>query len=163
MTEIIASPAQIFKANMLPTGYNVALVSFVERYKSSDNRMTALEEFLREYPALINGKFYERQVSENGVDFYYPNESGDQYFNVLAWSRILDNMEYLCAINLNQISTATIHVTIDDKIHPIGSKLYCLHGTNECPNELNVEVRNGKSIRLTIPAGEIVCYGAKSE
>lgn len=161
MTQLITSPVQSFKASIFPKEREAALVNLIDSYR--DTKMAALEKFVQKYPVTITGKFYQRPVSENGINFHYPDESCDPYCKVFAWSRILDDVEILCVINLDHNSTARIYVTIYHNIHPIGSKMFCLYGTNECPEELNVEVRNGKSIRMTVPAGEIVCYGIKSE
>lgn len=143
---------------MVPAENQAMLEEFVTRYKSSSSRMSALQDLLHHHPDLLSGDHYLRSMSENGVDFYFPDASGTLYTKVIAWSRILDDKEILCAVNPDQNESASIYITIDKNMHPAEGRIYCIHGTNDCPKEVNVEVRNGKSVRLFIPAGELVCY-----
>jgi len=70
---------------------------------------------------------------------------------VIAWSRILDGKEVLCAVNLDENDLAVRYSTIDNALHEVTSSMHCLFASELSPAELNVEERNGKAIRLTIP------------
>jgi hypothetical protein len=146
-------------AGVFTRSYQAALTEFVARYKSNHRQMDSLQEILHRYPSLLTGDYYARSVSDNGIEFSHPDLYGNYYDKVLAWSRISDDKEILCAVNLDQYNSASFYVTIDNDLQEAGTKMYCLFATDNSPKELNVEVRNGKSIRLTIPPGGMVFYG----
>ena len=120
--------------------------------------MNALQQTVCKHPALLNGKYYQRSISVSGAQFLYPDLADHYLYWIFAWSRMCGDQEYLCAVNLDQQISASLYVTIDSNLHPVGNKMNCLFATGDIPNELNVEVRNGKAVRLTIPAGGMVCY-----
>ncbi|MGX5852521.1 hypothetical protein ACWKW6_02705 [Dyadobacter jiangsuensis] len=116
-----------------------------------------LESLIRKYPTLLSGAFFLRSTSRDGTIFSYPDdETGDK--EVIAWSRISDDHEILCATNLNHEKYAFVYVTVDEAMHPIDSSMKCLFASDLSPAELNIEVRNGKAIRLTIPPHALVIY-----
>lgn len=145
---------------IVPTHDQAALKDFVTLYKSSISRMSALQNLLHHNPFLLSGDHYWRSISYNGEDFYFPGAQNYPYPKVFAWSRILEDKEILCAINLDQNESAYFYITIDKNMHPAEGKIYCIHGTDDCPTEINIETRNGKSVRLFIPAGALVSYKA---
>ena len=108
---------------------------------------------------LRRGRQYLRQISTNGIDFAFPVYAGNHLNSIIAWSRILDNKEILCAFNTDTENETIAYVTIDNDLHPIDSRLKCLYASGTSPQELNVEVRNGKAVRLTIPPAGFVIYG----
>ncbi len=126
--------------------------------KLRPSQLERLDSLVREYPTLLSGAFFLRPISKNGTDFAFPEENGKESENVVAWSRITDGNEFLCAINLNQSQHATVYVTVDNDLHSINSAMQCLYASDLSPAELNIEVRNGKSIRLTIPPHGLVVY-----
>jgi len=109
--------------------------------------------------ALRRGRQYLRTISGNGTDFGFPVLMGGHMNSIIAWSRIFNDKEVLCAINTDPENTTIAYVTIDNDLHPINSKLRCLYASGNSPQELNVEVRNGKAIRLTVPPAGFVIYG----
>ncbi|HWV28735.1 MAG TPA: hypothetical protein VN038_03735, partial [Dyadobacter sp.] len=82
--------------------------------------------------------------------------TGDK--QVIAWSRISGDHEILCAMNLDQEKYACVYATVDDVMHPVDRSMKCLFASDLSPAELNIEVRNGKAIRLTIPPHALVIY-----
>jgi 1,4-alpha-glucan branching enzyme len=119
--------------------------------------MERLDSLIRKYPALLSGAFFLRSTSRNGSQFSFPDdENGDK--EVVAWSRMSDDHEILCAMNLAQENYACVYVTVDDVMHPIDSSMRCLFASDLSPAELNIEVRNGKAVRLTIPPQALVIY-----
>jgi len=67
-------------------------------------------------PAIRYGRFYFREISEDGVHFFYPELN----FGMLAYSRIIDNQEVLVVLNLRN-QTYTNHVSLDKNITPPGT------------------------------------------
>lgn len=115
-------------------------------------------EVRKKHLPLRRGRQFLRQISGNGIDFGFPVIFQGRMDSIVAWSRILDTKEILCAINTDPDHETIAYVTIDNNLHPINSKLKRLYGSNETPAELNVEVRNGKAVRLTIPPAGFVIY-----
>ncbi|WP_221394573.1 alpha-amylase family glycosyl hydrolase [Dyadobacter sp. NIV53] len=113
----------------------------------------------KQHLPLRRGRQYLRQISINGTDFSFPVFSGNHLNSIIAWSRILDKKEVLCAINTDTENETIAYVTIDHGLHAIDSKLKCLYASGTSPNELGVELRNGKAIRVTIPPSGFVIYG----
>ncbi|GGM82103.1 hypothetical protein GCM10010967_12260 [Dyadobacter beijingensis] len=125
--------------------------------KLRPTQMERLDSLIRKYPTLVSGAFFLRSTSRNGNTFSYPDdEAGDK--EVIAWSRISGDHEILCAVNLAEEKYACVYVTVDEAMHPIDSSMKCLFASDLSPAELNIEVRNGKAIRLTIPPQALVIY-----
>jgi hypothetical protein len=125
--------------------------------KLRPSHVERLDSLVRRHPTLISGAFFLRSTSRNGITFSYPDDqTGDK--EVIAWSRISGEIEILCAVNLDQEKYAYIYVTVDDTMHPVDSSMKCLFASDLSPAELNIEVRNGKAVRLTIPPHALVIY-----
>lgn len=122
-------------------------------------QLERLNTLVQTRPILLNGEFYMRATSQNGIDFIFPDSTLLSEHQVIAWSRILDGKEVLCAVNLDEHHLATCYATVDNALHEVDSRMHCLFASELSPAELNVEVRNGKAIRLTIPPNALVIYG----
>jgi glycosidase len=110
---------------------------------------------------LRRGRQFLRQISGNGADFGFPQIFGGRMLSIVAWSRIFNDQELLCAINTDPANSTTAFVTIDNDLHDAGSALKCLYSTNsaEIGREVVVESRNGKAVSLTVPPAGFVVYG----
>lgn len=109
------------------------------------------------YPSLSRGAFFLRSTSLNGEDFSFPDPQITTG-NVIAWSRIQGAEEILCAVNCHDQNAAVVYVTVDNSLHAVDSSMRCLYASELSPAELNIETRNGKAIRLTIPPHALVIY-----
>ncbi len=67
-------------------------------------------------PALRYGRFYFREVSNDGHNFWYPA----LHSGMLAYSRILDDDEVLAVLNL-EATEQTNHITVDLTLSPPGT------------------------------------------
>jgi len=94
--------------------------------------------------------------------FYFPEQGETPYLGVIAWSRILDVDEFVCAINTDPLTTHSVYVTVDQSRHGPGSRsLECLYSTD--PAQIGSvstvpEERNGSAICLVVPPGGVVVY-----
>ncbi|WP_138475809.1 hypothetical protein [Dyadobacter bucti] len=122
-------------------------------------QLERLNTLVQTRPILLKGEFYIRATSQNGIDFVFPDPTLLSEHQVIAWSRILDGKEVLCAVNLDEYDLAVRYATIDNALHEVNSSMRCLFASELSPAELNVEERNGKAIRLTIPPRALVIYG----
>lgn len=112
--------------------------------------------------ALRRGRQYLREISGDGVNFGLPYRMGDKIKSVVAWSRIIDTVEILCALNTDELSASSAWVTVDSGIHPSGSvleNLYVYPAGQGSETSLKVETRGGRSvIQLTVPPAGFVLY-----
>lgn len=117
-----------------------------------------LDSLIKRYPALVRGNFYLRSTSTDGQCFVFPASTSEGDHDVIAWSRIEHNQELLCAFNLDPVDPAIVYVTVDNDMHLIDGQMQCVFASAPSPAELNIEVRNGKAIRVTIPPHALVVY-----
>jgi glycosidase len=113
----------------------------------------------KQHMTLRRGRQYLRQISGNGIDFGFPVLTGNRMRSIVAWSRIFNENEILCAFNTDPENATIAYVTIDNDLHEVNARMRCLYASGESPAEVNVEVRNGKAVRLTIPPAGFVIYG----
>jgi hypothetical protein len=79
---------------------------------------------------------------------------------VVAWSRILDRREVLCAVNTDPVGERTAWVTVDATLHAAGDGLALLHGSAPAQAAaVAVEARNGCAVRITLPPAAVAVYG----
>jgi glycosidase len=123
-------------------------------------RLAEILAVRRRKMALRRGRQYLRQISGDGVHFGLPQLMGDEIRSVVPWSRLFNNEEILLAINTDPDQARTAWVTIDDELHREGDTLRRLYATDPAaaPETVMVEARNGKSVRLTVPAAGFVIY-----
>lgn len=114
----------------------------------------------RDEPTLRRGRQYLRDISGNGIDFGPPVPIGGELRSVVAWSRIFDERELVVAINTDADSERSAWVTIDAGLHREGESLACLYPADgTVAPAVSVEARNGKAVRLTLPAAGFAIYG----
>jgi glycosidase len=109
----------------------------------------------RAEPALRRGRQYLREISDDGTTFGPPTGFGGPVRSVVAWSRILDRREVLCAINTDPVGERTAWVTVDAGLHPVGESLTRLYGSAAASA---VEARNGRAVRVTLPPAGVAVY-----
>ncbi|MEO8373165.1 MAG: alpha-amylase, partial [Candidatus Solibacter sp.] len=111
---------------------------------------------------LRRGRQFLRQISGDGQNFGFPTRiGGGRIQSVVAWSRIFNEDELLCAINTDADADRSAFVTIDNDLHTAGNVLTCLYSTRaaEIGQKLSVESKNGKAVLLKVPAAGFVVYG----
>ncbi|MCU1531587.1 MAG: putative glycoside hydrolase [Arthrobacter sp.] len=109
--------------------------------------------------ALRRGRQYMRQISEDGIAFWYPDRIGQgRMTSIVAWSRIMANREVVCAINTDLAVQRKAWVTIDARLHTVGAKFQCAYSTdqNQQGSSVAAEGRNGLSISVTVPPAGFV-------
>ncbi|NIJ52134.1 alpha amylase C-terminal domain-containing protein [Dyadobacter arcticus] len=135
-----------------------ALQDFLKAFMHTPASMRELQSLIEQQPDLLLGDHYWRTISQNGIDFNLPSDNDGSIGNLIAFSRISNEREVLCAINLHTQDHTAVYVTLDDSMHLSGSKMNCLYASAASPQELNVEDRNGKAVRLTVPPRGLVIY-----
>ena len=81
--------------------------------------------------------------------------------SIVAWSRIFNDVELVCAINTDPDAEKKAFVPIDNDLHAAGGNLTCLYSTDaaEIGQKLTVEAKNGKAVSMKVPAAGFVVYG----
>lgn len=110
---------------------------------------------------LRRGRQYLRPISGDGVNFGLPEMVGGRIRSIIPWSRIFSNKEILVLINNDYENSKTAWVTIDNNLHRAGDKMRCIYSSQDksrIGQEVTVEERNGKSVKITAPACEFAIY-----
>lgn len=100
-------------------------------------------------PALRYGRLYFREISENSVDFMYP-ELGK---GMIAYSRILDDTEIVVVLNLRSHEYSN-DVTLDQILTPPGTAMQNLLNTRM--QLLTTETSGRTVVSLTLAPYELV-------
>lgn len=124
--------------------------------------MIPLLEKRRIHSALRRGRQYLREISEDGEVFQFPEPGNSPYQGVIAWSRLLDVDEFVCAINTDPHTTHSVFVTIDRERHEPGSRpLECLYSTDAAQigtTTTTPDEYNGSAVCIVVPPGGVVLY-----
>lgn len=109
---------------------------------------------------LLRGRQYLREISGDGQHFGVPAPIAGRMLSVVAWSRIFNDAEVVVAINTDPDAARTAWVTIDGELHGIGAQMRCIYSTDAAQEDAPIEVegRNGKAVRLIVPAAGFVIY-----
>ena len=113
--------------------------------------------------ALRRGRQYLRAISGNGQDFGEPHLIGDVLRSVVAWSRLFNDREWLCAINTDDAGERAAWVGLDHDLSPPGSRLVCLYSTDPAQIGSVLEVASPnpdwRAVWLALPAAGYAVYG----
>jgi hypothetical protein len=120
--------------------------------------ITQLAQIRSQEIALKRGRQFLREISGDGTNFGYPVVIGDRMRSVVAWSRILSDIEILCAINTDEAAETTAWVTVDSGLQIDGGQMTCLYPPQGGSN-LTVQISGGRAmVKVTVPAGGFVMY-----
>ncbi|MCO1654222.1 alpha-amylase family glycosyl hydrolase [Pseudonocardia humida] len=122
-------------------------------------RIGELAALRRAEPAVRRGRQYLREVSGNGLDFGLPSGFGGPVRGVVGWSRILDRREVLCLINTDPARPRSAWVTVDAGLHAPGEALDLRYGSDpDQAEQVVVEARNGRAVRVDLPPAAVAVY-----
>lgn len=113
--------------------------------------------------ALRRGRQYLRAISGNGVDFGEPRMIDGELRSVVAWSRLFNDREWLCAINTDPQQSRAAWVGLDFDLQQPGQRLVCLHASD--PALVGSEIVVGaprpdwRAVWLDLPAAACAVYG----
>jgi glycosidase len=82
-------------------------------------RIAAACEVRKRYPVLRYGRQYLRPIAEPGSEDFHDSVAGA----LLAWSRVLDDEEVLCAVNTNGLHPRGARLLVDANLNPPGSAM----------------------------------------
>ncbi|MEW5967739.1 MAG: alpha-amylase family glycosyl hydrolase [Pseudomonadota bacterium] len=117
----------------------------------------------RQVIALRRGRQYLRAISGNGIDFGEPRMIGGALRSVVAWSRLFNDQEWLCAINTDPQHARAAWVGLDFDLHQPGQRLACLHASDptRVGSELIVDAPrpDWRAVWLDLPAASCAIFG----
>ncbi len=116
----------------------------------------------RDMPVLRFGRQYLRPISGDGMGFGLPRRLGDRMTSVVAWSRLLNDEEAICAINTDTAAARTSWVTVDADIHARTATFTYRYSSDPAAigTQAPVEALNGRAVFVTVPAAGFVILGA---
>ena len=119
--------------------------------------MKKLAELRNEYIHLRLGRQYLREISDlKNKDFHLPQADQTRCREIIAWSRIFSQDEFLLAVNCELDRAQKAKVLIDSEIHLPGEKFVCVYSSNQkkIGEELEIKAADqGKNyLELDIPA-----------
>jgi glycosidase len=111
--------------------------------------------------ALRRGRQYLREISGDGQSFGLPQLVGDEIRFIIPWSRLLDDLEILLAINTDPELPHTAWCRVDTNLHQVGERLRCIYSSD--PQQVGQtllveEIGDKKVVRLTTPAAGFVIF-----
>ena len=122
--------------------------------------VAAITAIRRQHITLRRGRQYLRDISGDGTNFGPPSFVGGatRISSVIAWSRLLDDEEFVMAINTDTNNDLEVWVTVDNTLHAAGDQFTCLYPA--LLPETVVENRNGKAILIKVARAGFVVYKA---
>ena len=117
-------------------------------------RLAALR---RQWLPLTRGRQYLREISSDGVGFGYPFKIGQgRIESVVAWSRIFNGVEIVCAISTHVEKQLSAFVTVDAEIHADGDVLRAIYG--EGGEIVMQRIRGRAAVKLSVPPAGFVMF-----
>lgn len=122
-----------------------------------------LLEFRKNCIEMKRGRQYLRPISGNGQDFGMPRVLGGKMTSVVAWSRIFNNSEIVCAINNNTTESLSVWVLVDSRLNNAGDSYTCRFTNNAAQMAFQqttvVNHPMGKIINITVPPAGFAVWG----
>lgn len=120
----------------------------------------------RQVIALRRGRQYLRAISGNGIDFGEPRMIDGALRSIVAWSRLFNDREWLCAINTDPGQSRAAWVGLDFDLQQPGQRLVCLHASD--PARVGTHIAVGaprpewRAVWLDLPPASCAVYGPSS-
>jgi len=105
--------------------------SFFDRNNPIYKEMKNLAELRKEYIHLRLGRQYLREIAAENEEFHLPTAGEDRCKEIIAWSRILSQEEFLLAVNCELKKGQRARVIIDNELHEPGDKFVCIYSSNQ--------------------------------
>ena len=131
--------------------------SFFDREHPVYQEMKKLAELRNEYIHLRLGRQYLREISDlKNKDFHLPQADQKRCREIIAWSRIFSQDEFLLAVNCELDRAQKAKVLIDSEIHLPGEKFICIYSSAEKKIGKELEVKAADKaknyLEIDIPA-----------
>lgn len=113
--------------------------SFFDRDNPIYQEMKKLAKLRKKHINLRIGRQYLREISnQKNNNFHLPAANGGRCTEIIAWSRILSQEEFLLAINCELEREQSSKIIVDNELHNLGDKFVCLYSSNQ--NEIGKEI-----------------------
>jgi len=111
-----------------------------------------LAQIRKDYAVLKFGRMYMRALSDDGQNFSLPVSQK----NLLAFSRVLYDEEFVIAYNISQTDPDEEYILVDPLLNPQGSRFAFIYGDKGHVSVLCNEDGSRHFIRLKLAAGQFV-------
>jgi hypothetical protein len=140
--------------------------SFFDQKHSVYKTMSILTRLRREHTPLETGRQYLREIADKDENFHLPDSNGGRCNEVIGWSRIFSQEEYLLAVNCNFEEPLTVKIMIDSDLQDPGEDFICIYSSNEKLTGSTSKVKELDSenyfLEVTVPAAGQVIYKKNS-
>jgi len=131
--------------------------SFFNRNNPIYKEIKKLAELRNEYINLRLGRQYLREISEiESSDFHLPQVDKKRCTEIIVWSRIFSQEEFILAVNCELEIAQKSKVLIDSEIHLPGEKFTCIYSSDEKNIGKEIEIKEageGRNyLEIEIPA-----------
>jgi len=136
-------------------------VQFFDESSPAYKSVKSVVKIRQSYVTLRKGRQYLREISGDGIGFGYPTMWGGSMKSVVAWSRLFDGEEIVCAMNTDPQTARTAWVTVDFAVQTVGKMFEYLYQYPEGSSgtQLVVDERAGrKVVSLTVPPAGFVIF-----
>lgn len=139
--------------------------SFFNQEHQVYKTMSNLTELRKEHAPLQTGRQYLREVAREDNNFQLPVCDDERCNDVIGWSRIFSQEEYLLAINCNLEETLAVKIMIDSDLQDPGEGFICIYSSNNDLNTISkVQELDPENyfLEVTVPAAGQVIYKKNS-
>jgi len=131
--------------------------SFFDRDNPLYKEIKKLAELRNKYINLRLGRQYLREISEiESSDFHLPQVGEKRCTEIIAWSRIFSQEEFILAVNCELDIAQKSKVLIDSEIHLPGEKFTCIYSSDQKNIGKEIEIKEageGRNyLEIEIPA-----------
>jgi glycosidase len=127
-------------------------INMLNKSCSIYQEIARLAAIRKDCAALKFGRMYMRELSDDGKTFSLPVFKK----NLLAFSRVLYDEEFVIAYNISLTETDEEYVLVDPLLNPEGSKFAFVYGSQGHISVLRNEEGNKHFIKLNLAAGQFV-------
>ncbi len=140
--------------------------SFFDQEYHTYRTMSALTELRKGHMSLKTGRQYLREVAGEDEDFHWPGSDNGRCNEVVGWSRIFSQEEYLLAINCNLENDLTVKIMIDSDLQEPGEEFICIYSSRDEFIDSTSEVQEldpeNYFLEVTVPAAGQAIYKKNS-
>ncbi|GAB4463291.1 MAG: alpha-amylase family glycosyl hydrolase [Armatimonadaceae bacterium] len=123
-------------------------------------QVASLLNLRRNHPALRRGRQYLREISLDGEHFWLPTVGEEPYRGIIAWVRLLDVDEFVCALNTDPHHPKQALITLDSERNGSGSDalnyLYSSEGAQIGQEACRIEAADRYAVSVNVPPGGFV-------
>ena len=140
--------------------------SFFNQEHQVYKTMSILTGLRKNHTPLETGRQYLREIANEGENFHLPDSDNGRCNEVIGWSRIFSQEEYLLAINCNLEKALTVRIMIDSDLQDPDEDFICIYSSNAQLIDSTSKVQEldpeNYFLEVTVPAAGQIIYKKNS-